>query len=93
MNAIPVYQTDRAGMYCDATMADESPLEPGVFLVPAGAIAVPPPSTWPNGTWPRWNGMAWELVTRPAIASADIALEKLRAFLATNPDVADLIGR
>jgi hypothetical protein len=88
-----VYQTDRAGLYQGATDADESPLEPGVFLVPAGAVALAPPESWPDDKWPRWNGVAWDLITKPsADAQAADAAAKLRAFLAANPEVAELIG-
>jgi hypothetical protein len=88
-----VYQTDRAGMYQGAINADESPLEPGVFLVPALAVDLAPPETWPDAMWPRWNGAAWDLVTKPtADNQAADAANKLRAFLAANPEVAELIG-
>lgn len=62
---IPAYQTSRAGLYLGETVADESPLEPGVYLFPAGAVAVAPPPSWPEDRWPRWNGSAWELITYP----------------------------
>lgn len=61
-----VYQLDRAGHFVCAVAADESPLEPGVFLVPAGCIKTPPPESWPADKWPRWNGARWDLVTKPA---------------------------
>jgi hypothetical protein len=46
-------------------------------------------------TWPRYNGACWELVTRPRPQQqAELtALERLQAFLAANPDVAELITR
>jgi hypothetical protein len=49
---------------------------------------------WPDDKWPRFNGHAWELVTRP-VAPAQAAptpVEKLAAFLAENPDVSALIN-
>lgn len=88
-----VYQTDRAGLYTGPTTADPSPLEPGIWLMPAGAVETPPPQTWPEEQWPRWNGSAWELITRPSIAAAQTAAEKLAAFLAANPDVAAMINQ
>ncbi|RQS60419.1 phage tail protein [Burkholderia sp. Bp8986] len=93
MNAKTVFQTDRAGLYVGPVEADESPLEPGVYLMPARAVEAAPPGSWPDEKWPRWNGVAWELVTNPVIAmpQAD-ATAKLRAFLQSNPDVAELIG-
>lgn len=91
MKTKPAYQTDPAGLYCGETVADESPLEPGVYLVPAGAVLVAPPESWPDDKWPRWNGSAWALVTRPKPANDNTPAEKLAAFLAANPDVAALI--
>jgi hypothetical protein len=39
-----VYQTDHNGYFVGQTQADESPLEPGVFLIPGGCVVDPPPS-------------------------------------------------
>lgn len=49
---------------------------------------------WPDDQWPRFNGHAWQLVTRPAatVKATPSAAEKLAAFLAANPDVSDLIN-
>jgi hypothetical protein len=72
MPALTVYQLDRAGHLVAATQADESPLETGVYLVPAGCIETPPPAEWPADRWPRWNGARWDLVARPAAAPETI---------------------
>lgn len=88
-----VYQTDRAGLYTGTTTADASPLEEGVWLLPAGSVETPPPQHWPEQQWPRWNGRDWELITRPAVTIAPSPAEKLAAFLASNPDVVSLIER
>lgn len=93
MNAKTVYQYDLAGLYAGQTDADESPLEPGVFLIPARCVEVAPPE--PNGDqWPRWNGAKWELITvSPANDNQPASpVDKLREFLNANPDVAALIG-
>ena len=87
------YQTDRAGLFAGETVADESPLEPGVFLVPAGAVLVAPPSTWATDKWPRWNGTAWDLVTKPTPANDNSPVAKLQAFLAANPDIAAILSK
>ena len=64
-----VYQHDVAGLYIGPTAADESPLEPGVYLIPARCTTAPPPAELPEGRWPRWNGSTWDLVTLPRPAS------------------------
>lgn len=87
-----VYQYDIAGMFTGETEADESPLEPGVFLIPARCVEVAPPA-YSGDQWPRWNGAKWELIT---VSQANdnqpsSPVDKLRDFLMANPDVAELI--
>lgn len=43
-----VYQTDQTGIFVGTTTADESPLQPGVFLIPAGCVTDPPPALAAN---------------------------------------------
>lgn len=93
MKTKTVYQYDLAGMYIGHTDADESPLEPGVFHIPARCVEVEPPE-FTGDQWPRWNGAKWELI---AVAPANdnqpaSPVDKLREFLNANPDVAELIG-
>lgn len=91
MNA---YQFDRAGLLQGITEADESPLEPGVYLLPARCTLTPPPADVPDDKWPRWNGAAWSLVNRPqpdAPAGDNDPVAKLRDFLAANTDVAAIL--
>lgn len=88
MDQKTVYQTDRSGWLIGTSVADESPLEPGVFHIPAGAIEVAPPEEWTADKWPRWSGNAWTLAKRPTV---NTTAEKLAAFLAANPDVAAMI--
>lgn len=47
--------------YIGETIADESPLEPGQFLIPAHATPCPPPVI-PAGHAAVFNGSAWDLV-------------------------------
>lgn len=86
-----VYQYNTAGLYQGENDADESPLEPGVLLMPARTTRTPPPTDIPAGRWPRWNGVAWELATKPQAAAPIDPAAKLQAFLNENPDVAALI--
>lgn len=87
-----VYQYDIAGMFTGETEADESPLEPGVFLIPARCVEVEPPA-YSGDQWPRWNGAKWELISvSPANDNQPASpVDKLRDFLMANPDVAELI--
>lgn len=93
MSIKTVYQYDPAGLYIGQTDADESPLEPGVFLIPARCVEVKPPEH-DGDQWPRWNGAKWELITvSPSNDNQPASpVDKLREFLNANPDVAALIG-
>lgn len=93
-----VYQTDLSGRFMGETVADPSPREPGVWIMPAGTIetAPPPRKEWPEGMWPRWVGTHWEFTglvrpSEPAPEDPGAALAKLQAFLTSNPDVAALL--
>ena len=60
-----VSQLDADGYFVGLTAADESPLEPGVFLIPGGAVDVEPPVI-PDGHRARWsNGWAVEAIPQP----------------------------
>lgn len=50
-----VIQLDADGYFVGFTTADESPLEPGVLLIPAGAIDAPTPNV-PEGQRAKWEG-------------------------------------
>ena len=52
-----VCQLDADGYFTNTTVADESPLEPGVYLIPGGAVEAPAPII-PEGQRAKWNG-AW----------------------------------
>lgn len=56
-----VYQTDHFGVFVGATLADESPMEPGVWLIPAGCVEVPPPEVGPNEV-PVWGPQGWTVM-------------------------------
>ena len=59
-----VSQLDAQGYFVNLVEADESPLEPGVFLIPGGAIDAPAPVV-PAGSRARWSG-AWFIEDIPA---------------------------
>lgn len=93
MNQKSVYQINYSGLFVGETLADESPLEPGIFHIPAGCVELAPPEEWPEDKWPRWNGFKWELIQKPQVQQVASAEEKLAEFLAQNPDVLKLIEK
>ena len=50
-----VIQLDADGYFAGLTTTDESPLEPGVLLIPAGAVDVPVPTIL-EGQRAKWDG-------------------------------------
>lgn len=63
-NQKTVYSYNEDGYYIGETIAYESPLEPGVFLIPAQATEVEPPAAT-IGCWPRYLDGQWVLVEIP----------------------------
>lgn len=61
------YQTDADGVFVGEVQGHESPLEPGRFLVPAGAVSTRPPA-FAVGKRARWvpEHFAWSLEDTPA---------------------------
>jgi hypothetical protein len=55
----------KTGVFIGIDFAQESPLEPGVFLLPAGATFVEPPQV-SDGQQAIWNGNSWEVQDIPA---------------------------
>ena len=58
-----VCQLDAAGYFTGTTIADASPLEPGVYLIPGGCVDAPAPVI-PEGQRAKWNG-AWVFEDTP----------------------------
>lgn len=56
-----VYQTNHLGIFIGAVKAEESPLEPGIYLIPGGCVETAPPAI-PEHKAAWWNGAAWQLV-------------------------------
>ena len=48
--------------YVGESIADESPLEPGIYLIPAHATTISIPD-YDEGTVPVFNGSEWEVIT------------------------------
>jgi hypothetical protein len=87
--AVIAYQHDHAGFYVGSIDAEPSPLEPGLFLIPARCVTVAPPGVVIEGMAARWSGAAWAVVREPTQPDP---VAKLQAFLEENPDVAALIA-
>ncbi|MBN3864660.1 phage tail protein [Pseudomonas frederiksbergensis] len=56
-----VYQTDHLGIFTGETIADRSPLELDVWLIPGGCVEVAPPAV-PEKKAAFWDGRRWQLV-------------------------------
>lgn len=93
MNEKIVYQYNQAGLFVCETIADESPLEPGVFLIPGNSTETQPPEEWPKDRWPRFNGKGWDLIPKPKLPEPISPEQKLAEFLQSNPDVLKLIEK
>ncbi len=65
MNTKLVCQLDADGYFVGMTVADESPLEPGVWLMPAHTVDVAAPEV-PEGYRAEWSGANFDLEEIPA---------------------------
>lgn len=61
MKTKTVYQTNHLGLYVGPVQAEESPLEPDVFLIPAGCVETPPPQA-PEFKIACWMSTEWQLL-------------------------------
>lgn len=71
MTTKKVAQLNYDGYYSGPVEAYESPLEPGVYHIPGGAVDAPLPDV-PPGMRAKWVGGAWQMEDIPAPASSDI---------------------
>lgn len=69
LNTKTVYQTDTNGWFVGTVQADESPEDPGEFLIPGGAYADAPPE-FVAGTLPRRVEGAWVVLQWPEPVNA-----------------------
>lgn len=60
-----IYNYDANGFFTGASLADESPLEPGVFLIPAFATELAPPDFGAD-QFAVFDGAAWSIHDTPA---------------------------
>lgn len=66
-----VVQLDDKNYFVGITTADESPLEPGVFLLPAGCVDADPPELR-EGFMARWDdGWVYEPVPEPDVVEPE----------------------
>lgn len=72
-----IFNYDENGDFVGTSQADESPLEPGVYLIPARATTSPVPNV-PEGKVARWN---------PSIST----WESRDPILPPNPDVESIV--
>jgi hypothetical protein len=61
-----VYQTNLDGVYVGEERAFESPLEPGIYPIPAGAVQVAPPAFNQNQQ-AIWTGTDWAVVDKSIV--------------------------
>lgn len=86
-----VYLYDSMGFFTGSALADPSPLESDVYILPANATMDAPPAP-EEGKQARWNGSHWVNVTTQ-IGDDAVAVNKLKEFLSNNPDVAALLTK
>lgn len=63
-----IYNYDqKTGLYIGESVADESPLEPGEYLIPAHATSVAPPDEIPMGHALFFRGEQWNVEWVPEV--------------------------
>lgn len=92
METRPCAQLDSEGYFIGITSADESPLEPGVFLIPGGAVDAAAPDI-PGGKRAKWDGVGFVLEDVPpppqaAAPTADEVREQQRREIDRQRDIA-----
>jgi hypothetical protein len=68
-----VVQLNQQGYYTGLTVADESPLEPGVYLMPAGTTDAAQPDI-PENHLARWVDNNWTFEPIPSVALTEPAV-------------------
>ena len=90
-----VCQLDDQGFFVKTTEADESPLEPGTFLIPGMCVDAPPPDAldrtchmWAEGAWqavPDWRGFEYWASNGTHHTIQARGVEPPEGFLSTPP--------
>ncbi len=80
------------GAFVGQETADESPLEEGVYLIPANATTIAPPEA-PLGVQPVWNGNEWTLQQIPEPPPAPPAPQPLTPQEQTNADMRSYLAQ
>lgn len=70
-----VFQTNHECVLVGTCLADESPLEPGVWMIPGGCVELEPPPI-PQGQQARYSSGAWLLEPIP-LSAAEHQVEAL----------------
>lgn len=73
-----------SGDFVGQGIADESPLEEGVFLIPAHATKQVPPIV-PDGSRAVFNGSSWVVEIIPPVPTPDVPPEPLPTVLTCSP--------
>ena len=91
MTTKQVSQLDADGYFVGLTAADESPLEPGVYMMPAGAVDAPAPNI-PEGQRAKWNGeWVFEDIPQPEPEPEPIELTYAQKRAAEYPPMSDYL--
>ena len=91
-----VSQLDAMGYFVGSVIADKSPLEDGVFLIPGGSVDFPPISV-PEGFKAKWNGSGFDMEaipddqTEPEKTEEELANEVLTTKKAMRQEIVDSI--
>lgn len=84
-----VSKLDAEGYFIGQAVADKSPLEHGVFLIPGGCVNLPPPANIEPGKRYKPIGAEWigekipEPISEPALTPDEIAATEAAAQRAT----------
>jgi len=68
MDQTKIYNFDgKTGLYLGESWADDSPMEPGVILMPRHATAIPAPDEIPDGSAAFWRSDHWQTEVVPMV--------------------------